>query len=269
MDFKDKICYNLCRIFSTTMIADLVKLGLTEEEAKIYLSCLEIGGGAVSTIAKKAEVNRVTCYHTLDNLLKKGYLSQYNKNGIRCFSPEPPEQLLKIAEEQVNITKGLIPQLASLTSTLAFKPKVRFYEGREGVEKVFLESLEAKKEILGYTNLKRVIEFFPAFFKKYTHDKMEKGIKTRYLSPKTVESVHVIDPYLPANYNQDLLEIFLVNKDQFPFDNEILIFEHLVCIVSLEPSELLGLIVESSTFARTMKAIFDLAWIGATSFIIK
>lgn len=251
------------------MLSELIKIGLTSEEAKVYLACLEINGGPASVIAKKAGVHRVSCYHTLEKLLSKQLLSQYNKNGVKYFAPEPPEQLLSIAEEQVNLTKGILPALKTLASAVAFKPKIRFYEGQEGVERVFTESLLAKGEILGYTNLRNVISFFPKFFETYTHTKLRKGIKTRYLSPTTVESVHVMDQFLPKSFDTNLMEILLVNKDQFLFENEVLIFNHSVGMVSLNKDELLGVILESPTFARTMKAVFDLAWLGATAFVAK
>ncbi len=251
------------------MISELLKIGLSDEEARVYLACLEIGGGPVSVIARKAGAHRVSCYYTIDNLLEKKLLSQYNKNGVKCFAPEPPEQLLKLAEEKMHMTRSLLPELKSLTGQSAFKPKIRFYEGREGVERVFTESLTAKREILGYTNLKSVIEFFPEFFRTYTHTKLKKGIKTRYLSPTTVETVHALDRFLPEKFDANLIEILLVNKNQFLFENEVLIFGNSVGIVSLNTDELLGLIVESPTFARTMKAVFDLAWLGATAFVAK
>lgn len=251
------------------MLADLLKLGLSDEEAKVYLACLEINGGPVSSIARKAGVHRVSCYHTLENLIAKRLLSQHNRNGVKYFSPEPPQQLLTLAEERVNLAKTLLPELTSLASAIAFKPKIRFYEGRDGVERVFTESLAARGEILGYTNLQNVTTFFPDFFRQYTHEKFRKKIKTRYLSPNTVESVHALDAFLPPGYDAQLLEILLVNKDQFLFENEVVIFNHSVGIVSLNKDELLGLIVESPTFARTMKAVFDLAWLGATAFVAK
>jgi predicted transcriptional regulator len=251
------------------MLAELLKIGLTQEEAKVYLACLEINGGPVSSIARKANVHRVSCYHTLENLLEKKLLSQYNKNGVKYFAPEAPDQLLQLAEEKVNITKGLLPQLKSLASALAFQPKIRFYEGQDGVERIFTESLTAKGEILGYTNLNDVTTFFPTFFEQYTHTKLRRKIKTRYLSPTTVETVHVLDTFLPKTYDPNLIEILLVNKDQFLFENEVLIFNNTVGIVSLKKDELLGLMVESPTFARTMKAVFDLAWLGATAFVAK
>lgn len=251
------------------MLTELTKIGLTDEEARVYLACLEVSGGPVSVIARKAGVQRVSCYYTIESLLKKRLLSQYNRNGVKHFSPEPPEQLMKLAEEKMNLTKSLMPELKSLIGQSVFKPKIRFYEGLDGVEKVFTESLTAKKEILGYTNLKLATEFFPEFFRDYTHQKLKKKIKTRYLSPTTVETVHVLDAFLPKEYDRNLIEILLVNKDQFLFENEVLIFGNSVGIVSLNQDELLGLIVESPTFARTMKAVFDLAWLGATAFVAR
>ena len=251
------------------MIADLLKLGLSREEAKMYLACLESNGGPVSVLARKAGVNRVSAYHTIENLLKKRLLSQYNRNGVKCFAPESPEKLEALALERVHLAKALLPQLKNLSSSEGFRPRMRFYEGMDGIERVFNESLSGEEEILGYTNLHTVLEHIPTFFKDYTARRMKQGIKSRYLSPNTVDSVHAIDPFLPKEYDPNLIEILLVNREQFPFENEVLIFGNSVCIISLNPDELLGLIVESSTFSQTMKAVFDLAWLGATAFVAK
>lgn len=40
------------------MITELERLGLSDEEAKVYLACLEINGGPVSVIARKAGVKK-------------------------------------------------------------------------------------------------------------------------------------------------------------------------------------------------------------------
>ncbi len=251
------------------MISQLQKLWLSNEESKVYLACLELWSSAVSIIAKRSGVHRVSCYHTLDKLLKKRLVSQYTKWNTKYFQSEKPEQLLKIEEEKVNIAKLLQPQLNSIINTFWFKPKIRFYEWRHWVEKVFNESLETKWEILWYSNLKNVTEFFPKFFEDYTHKRFKRKIKARYLSSDIKEWVELIIPFLPQNYDKALLEILLVNKDQFPLENEILIFNNMVWIVSLNKNELLGLIVESPSFSKTMKSIFDLAWLWATAFVAK
>ncbi len=251
------------------MIVELEQLGLTDEEARMYVAALEVNGASVSVLARKAGVHRVSAYHTLENLHAKGLLSQYSRNGIKCFAPEPPEKLHMLQEQKMKLAEQLLPQLRSLSSRTGFRPKLRSYEGHDGVLRVFEESLSAKGEILGYTDLRSFIDFSPEFFGNYTQQKLRKGIKTRFLSPTTVESVHVMDPFLPKKFDRNLLEILLVNRDQFPFENEILIFGNSVGIVSLKSEEQLGVIIESPTFARTMKAVFDLAWLGATAFVAR
>jgi len=251
------------------MIAELQNMGLSAEEAKVYLATLEIGGGPVSVIAKRAGVQRVGCYHTIENLLEKRLLSQYSKNNNKCFAAEDPSQIKKIAEEKVEMANKLLPQLFSLQNSQGFKPKIRFYEGKDGVERVFTESLDAQGEILRFSNLETLTHFFPKFFTELTEKKLKKGIKTRFLSPNTLKQVSELESFFPKDFDRNLFEVLLVNKNQFLFENEILIFNNSVGIISLEKDELLGLIVESPSFAKSMKAVFDLAWLGATAFVAK
>ncbi|MDH5596551.1 MAG: hypothetical protein OEY44_00480 [Candidatus Peregrinibacteria bacterium] len=79
----------------------------------------------------------------------------------------------------------------------------------------------------------------------------------------------MIDAYYPKKYDPNLLEILMVNPKEFNFQNEIAIYGNRVAIISLNPDELIGLIVESKTFADSMKSFFDLAWLGATAFVAK
>ncbi|MBU0578182.1 hypothetical protein KJ742_05030 [Patescibacteria group bacterium] len=248
---------------------ELTNLGLTKEESKVYLSILELGGSFVSAIARRAGVNRSTCYHTLDNLVKKGLVSSYQKGKVLHFTAEDPNRFMQMAEERVEKTKDLIPQLISLSNTLAFKPKIRFYEGIEGIKSIFEDILTTKEEVLGYTSIKDVGKLIPDYFKRYCHKKVKNGIKTRYITPATEEGVDMIDEYYPKKYDPNLLEVLMVNPKEFNFQNEIAIYGNKVAIISLNPDELIGLIIESKTFSDSMKSFFDLAWLGATAFVAR
>lgn len=248
---------------------ELASLGLTIEEAKVYLAVVELGSSFVSAIARRAKVNRSTCYHTLDNLIKKGLISSYKKDKVLHFTAEDPNRFMQMAEERVKRTENLIPQLISLTSSMAFKPKIRFYEGMEGVKSIFEDVLNTKDEILGYTNINDIINLFPDYFRSYCHKKILKNIKTRYIAPASGEGVDLIDNYYPKKYDPNLLEILMVNPKEFNFRNEIAIYGNKVAIIYLNPDELLGIIMESATFAQSMKSFFNLAWLGATAFVAR
>lgn len=248
---------------------ELINLGLTIEESKVYLSVVELGGSFVSSIARRAKVNRSTCYHTLDNLIKKGLISSYKKGKILHFTAEDPNRFMQMAEERVKRTENLIPQLISLTNSMAFKPKIRFYEGIEGIKSIFGDILNTKDEMLGYTNINDIINLFPDYFRSYCHKKINNNIKTRYIAPASEEGVDIIDDYYPKKYDPNLLEILMVNPKEFNFRNEIAIYGNKVAIIYLNPDELLGIIMESATFAQSMKSFFNLAWLGATAFVAR
>lgn len=252
------------------VVNQLINLGLSPEESKVYISILELGGSYASNIARKAQINRATCYHTLDNLQKKGFISSYTKGKVLWFNAESPEKIVLTQTEKLKQAKNLMPQLLSISNALTFKPKIRFFEGVEGVKTVFEDVLQSKeKEILGYTNIRELGNLFADYFRNYCRRKIAKKIKTRYLAPATGEGVDLIDQFYPKNYDKNLVEVLLVNKKEFFFENEISIYENKVAVISLNPQEPMALLIESPTFAKSMRSIFNLAWLGATAFIAK
>lgn len=250
-------------------VSELVDLGLSEEESKVYLATLELGGSYVSTIAKKAGVNRVACYHTLDNLLSKQLISTIKKNNMKYFFVESPQLLVNQLEQKFEHAKNILPELLSITNAMAYKPKIQYFEGLEDIKRIFEDTLETK-ELLGYTNLADLPNVIPEkYLKEYTAKKAKKKIKTRMLSPISKKALRYLDSYYPKDFDRNLVEILFVNPKQFLFEYEINIYGDKVSIVSLNPDELIGLIIESPIYAKTQRGIFNLAWLGATSFVAK
>ncbi len=252
------------------LLSNLLDLGFKEEEAKVYLSLLELGSSYVSLIAKKAGVQRVACYHTLEKLIHRGLITSYTHNKIKYFTVEHPQILVNQLENKFKHAKKLLPELLSITNALAYKPKIHYFEGLEGVKNIFEDTLTSQGELLGYTNLEAIPKVIPeAFIKEYVKRKMENNIRSRMLSPISDKSLAYTKDFYPKNFNSKLIEILFINPEQFQFEYEINIYDDKVSLVSLNPNELIGLIIESPVYAKTQKAIFNLAWLGATSFIAK
>ena len=249
---------------------DLMELGLSKKEADVYLAILELGGSYVSLIAKKAGINRVACYHTLGSLVRMGVVSSYTQNNLKYFSVESPQILVAKQKERYKKAENILPELLSITNALAYKPKIQYYEGIEGAKNIFEDTLNATDEIVGYTNLAKLPDVLTEeYLKDYAVLKTEKKIKTRMISPKFDEAIKYLGKIYPEEFDRNLIEILFVNPKQFMFEYEINIYGNKVSLVSLNPDELFGMIIESPTYANTQKAIFNLAWLGATSFIAK
>ncbi len=246
---------------------DFQTLGLTPVEGKIYLALLELGGGYVSGIAKKARTPRVNCYHTLEKLTEKGLVSFVTRDNIRYYSAEPPSKIITSLEERVRYAKGVLPELMSLTNTLTFKPKIKYFEGEEGIKNIMEDSLTAKSDLLGYSNLKDGGELFGDMIREYSKEKMKRRIKSRIICPSSPEAFAYTEKYYPKDFPLELIEILFVNPKEFWFEHEVNIYDDKVAVISLNKDEQIGMIFESAVYARSQTAIFNLAWLGASSFI--
>lgn len=252
------------------LITELIELGLTEEEAKVYLATLELGGSYVSLIAKKAGVNRVGCYHTLAKLEKKGIITCFSHNNIKYFTVESPRLLVNKQQEMLNKAKLLLPELLTLTSSSSYKPKIHYFEGIDGIKHILEDAINQKDEIIGYTNLENLPKIIPhKYLQDYARRKISQKIKTRMLSPLSDSGRKYLKTFYPPDFDRNLVEIMFVNPKEFFFEYEINIYENKVAILSLSAEEPIGLIIESPIYAKTQKGIFNLAWLGATSFIAK
>lgn len=255
------------------MLQELTQLGLSAEEATVYLAILQLGGSGASEIAKLSKKNRATTYHTLQNLQELGLVSKVNKRGRQFFSPANPQALVNRATQQLDVANSLLPELLSVLNNKKAKPKVRFFEGISGIETVMNDTLSAKSEILGYTNLALLAEIFPGYFRRYNNERMRKGVKVRYLSPRPNyqipnQGLAFLEEFLPESLNLNLIEILFIDPEQFPFRNEIAIYDNKVALMTLSKEEQIGLLVESESVATTMQAIFNLAWLGASNFAV-
>lgn len=249
------------------MLQNLLDFGVPEDEARVYLAMLELGGGYVSQIAKKAEKQRATCYHTLSNLERRGLARKIERGKRLFYSAEPPEHLVQLAQSRADSLREALPQLLSIQNTLASKPKISYFERTSGIEAIFEDTLSARGEILGYTNLEAMLELFPDFFRKYLREKSRRGIHTRYLSPYPRGGVDKLGKLLAPDEAGGALEVLFINREQFPFKNEIAIYGNKAALMSLSQNEHIGILIESLSVAQTLRAIFDLSWLGATSFV--
>ncbi|MEI7511458.1 MAG: helix-turn-helix domain-containing protein [Candidatus Peregrinibacteria bacterium] len=246
-------------------------LDFTPEESKIYLACLEYGNLPIATISRLTNIGRVNCYHHSEKLVKKGILRASKKNGVRTFSAENPRILVNKEKERMNIVEELLPSLLALSQKTPDRPKVQFFEGKEGIQNLFGIVGDAKNtEVVSFANFMRLEDFFEgsSFLADHFQKRISNNTKTRFISQKSSKSEEFRKKFFPKEFNERLLEIFLISSDEFSFESEITIFSDAIAIMNLSKQSPIGVLIENPELFRTQKAIFDLAWLGATSFMV-
>lgn len=237
-------------------------IGLSENEIAIYLALLELGKGTVSEISRKASLNRTTGYDILNRLTNKKLINISGKEPKQEYIAESPDNLLSLVEGELNRRKieleeavKVIPELKSMHNVLG-RPKVLFYEGKEGLEKVYEDTLTSSEPIRAYASVENMHEGLPGYFPKYYQRRTEKGIAIRAIIPDSI-----IGRERKSFDKNEMRESALVPKEVFDFHPEINIYDNKVMIASWR--EKLGIIIESSEIADAMKKIYELAWAEA------
>jgi sugar-specific transcriptional regulator TrmB len=246
----------------------LLRLGLTSKEASIYLHCLELGPQPVSVIAKRTGLKRTTAYANLENLGRKGLISQHVEKSVKYFSATNPNNLHKILQakkddcvESEELLINSMSDFLNLIHPQRANPNVRFYEGIHGIEQVMDDTLSAKKGLLCYTTM----DFWFALpeLKRYISSYCSKRVKRKVPLKSIMADTPIGRKYLADYPKKTLWESRWLPKKIAPFTNEINIYDDKIAICCLEKNELLGIIVESKGIANTQRSIFELAWMSA------
>lgn len=237
----------------------LIDIGLKKKEAKIYLATLELGDSPVSDIAIRSKINRVSCYDILEKLLKRGFVSAYTKNKVKFFSATDPDIIRLDARKRYMDFKAALPTLRRLHGKTSH-PRIRYYEGIEGIKKIYADTLTATTQLLNYADSKSIRQFWPNYDEEYVNERVKRQIYLRGISPLDEYGKAVI-----AKNSDTFREIRLVPPGEFSFANEINIYDDKVAIISFGKDELLGMIIESREIADTQRAIFTMAWEFAKS----
>ncbi len=240
----------------------LQKFGFSEKEAEVYIGLLELGKGTVTEISRKAGINRTTGYDILNSLSNKGVVSVSGKEPKQEYAAESPalitEYLKKRATEiteHIKKSEEMLPEL-TLLYTKKNRPKIRFYEGTEGLKYVYEDTLTSSETIRGYAAVDEMHKALPNYFPEYYKRRAAKGIAIRAILPKTDISLE-----RGAHDIEEKRDTAFIPFEKYKFAPEIDIYDNKVMIASWR--EKLGIIIESEEIADAMKKIYELAWAEA------
>lgn len=247
------------------LLRTLKEVGLSANEANVYLTLLTLGPNPVSTIAKKADLNRSSCYTVLERLMKKGFIHQSNKQKITYFSAVDPKFMLNqlankkydLEDKMENLRRSL-GQFEKIKCEYSQKPTVVFFEGEAGILNVMEDTLTSKEHLRAYASLKELTKLLPNYFPDYYKRRTQKGIFVKSIYPANRQSyLHKLRDSI-ENRESRLI------PPEFDFHLDILIYDNKVAITSLK--EKFGLLIKSKSMANAQKKIFDLIWEGTKGY---
>ena len=237
-------------------VEDLEYFDLDKKEAQTYLSLLELGESNIERISDKSGVKRTTLYDVIASLKGKALVGTTIKKNKKYYYAEDPRKLEDQLEERKVKFKKILPELLSIANFIDKKPKIRYFEGIEGIKEVYRDTLNyPKTETLAWVSADAVSYFdINWLWDFYVLKRAENKIWQRSIAPdvKYMENVKMHD-------QKHLRQTRLISPEKFPFEVEINLYgNNSIGIMSFK--EQFGLIIESKKIYNTLKSIFEMNW---------
>jgi len=233
----------------------LEELGLSRNEAIVYLTLLDLGSSTATKIADKSKFHRTTVYDALDRLTKKGLVNHIQKKETKYFEACDPENLMAILKQKEDLLTEIIPQLKLSKRLAESKDNAHIYEGIQGIRAIVFDIVDSLKEgdqVVAFGIPKDTHVKMRGFVDLYHKRRIEKKIKMIHLYNENAREriAHLKSlPYTDAGY---LPKEYDSPASTTVYDNKVAFY-----IWSDPP---LGILIESKRMADSYKRYFKLLW---------
>lgn len=253
------------------IIRQLKRLGLGDYEALIYATLVNSSPVSATFIAKKCGLSRSSVYTTLNSLIAKGLVGTTYKNDVKQFIAQDYLTLEQLLKKEKNNLDEKFKTLELLRNSLEFFsrvdlniPQVIFFEGQEGLKKIYLSMMRQAQPKMTLYLLRDEFVWQPEWgfiFEQDWHErvkrlKIEKNINTKLLvNDSKTEKTHA--KFYKSKKGLEYRFLPLKNSvKQFA----IYIIGDTVSVLSMEKNNLVGIKIINWHFADNFKNLFEILW---------
>jgi len=230
----------------------LEEYGLTDKQAKVYLACLSLGSASITQISKKAQLKRPTTYLIIDELLEKHFLVVIPHGKKNLYKAEDPEKLLKELNEKRSKFEAIMPELKNIYAKSLKQPRVRFYEGKDKLLKMYEEIFRSKEIWAIFSD-----EYLELFTEEEKRHMFRLLVRHGGIIYDLVEDTKASRLGIQAKYRKGVSEAKFL-PDDMDMATNILVFGDKLAVISLE--NVVGVIIEDEDIANTQKALLKFIW---------
>lgn len=251
----------------------LSQAGFSPEAGEIYSALLLHGPMTAGELLKHVSLKRGLLYKVLHDLIAEGYVLEGEIRGRMLFRPQDPDVILdRLEAEAAEASKRAgeirdrLPELRAKYLTATERPTVKYFEGVEGLRKMYEAKLKMADKHLYFVRPGKV-DVYQHHFGDWFGDFLERQQKADI----TVHGITADDPETNHDPAKDARRHFLrtwVNESDYTSPVEWSAFDNTVSIISYG-QEIFGIMIDNPQIANAMKEIFALAKKGAETIVVK
>jgi HTH-type transcriptional regulator, sugar sensing transcriptional regulator len=240
----------------------LAQNGFNEKEAKIYLATLEIGEATIGSIANRTRLKRTTVYSVTEEMISKGILSAQKRRGVKRISALPPQVLIERLRHSLGLAESALPALLEMAYSSPLKPRVRFYEGIDGIKEVLLEVNTVKRAESGmiFTDYEQMPKEIFDFIRSLVQGRRETKNFIKLIVPNNPRNLQVQAEEERLHFAEHRIANFPVESNPI----ELTLFGNTkIGFLSFTEGERFAVVIDSKAIYHTLKNLFLLVWANA------
>jgi sugar-specific transcriptional regulator TrmB len=253
----------------------LLRLGLTPNQAAIYLVLVTYKELRIQDIARLAHLPRSTVYEGLKKLYKLGLAEEVVNDHFKTVRPYPLGVIRHGLQDKISNLQKLAHDLDSVEeaiqiATARAQPSattIRYYKDRAGARQIFWNSLKTNHIVYVYSEWGRGTYVGMKFYERFVAESRDRGIKERVLINPTPHALESIRKYtFPGSTiaRTSIEDIRAVDEEVMAIKGETLIYDVIFAQVYLKTSQINGFEVESQAFSQSQRSLYESLWERAT-----
>ena len=239
----------------------LIALGCDDKEIKLYLAAYLHGTAPLSDLIVRTRLRRSTAYLVTKSLLDKGLLIEDHKAYGKSLSAAEPEILMRlVANRQRQLGRQRIEleenlgQLQAMHQTSVVRPRVRTFQGANGLLSVWRDILTAQSGLLLWTNQATEVKLFSlAQHNQFIRERCERNLQIRVLA------VHNMAGQRLQDTDHELLRSTRLLSPGLEFSAETYLYDHKIAMLDYN-QDIIGIIIESEQLSSAQRAMFESSW---------
>ncbi len=242
----------------------LQNIGLTEEQAKVYLCLISSGTLPARKIAVNTGINRSLVYKILKQLIEQELITETeNKRSVSTFTalhPSKLHRLLKKKEDDLKLADQSYEEALSTLTThynlVCGKPSIRFYEGLDGIKMMYKDILRTGTNIdIIRSQLNENSPEFQSLIQSQIKLQAAKGIRVRAIVPHDLP----YDDKILENDRKHGIVRKRVPSEDLNLPALVIVYGNKVSMTAFGDC-IITTVIEDKTIADTYRIIFERLW---------
>lgn len=231
----------------------LTRVGLSEQEAKVYLMLLSSEALTLSEISKKSGLHRPALYSVLPKLENKEIIAKTKIGKREYYSAESPKKIAKLFNKIETGFNIFINRLSDQYESSGVKPSVQYFVGKKGYDFLFDDIASTiPKNGMYYRYSSRKLDeknFIPTEY--YKKERERKRFERKVITSTKKKNEKTLRLEREVKVVPESFDLFEDNVSSY-------IYEDKVAFADFDNQ--ITFIVNSKKIAQFQKKLFELLW---------